>query len=57
VTIKPTKVNPSSVDTKSMPLAGFKSEIGDKILTLGSKKANQITTMDWGIGAALRQSQ
>jgi hypothetical protein len=56
VTIKPTKVNPSSVDTKNMPLAGFKSEIGDKILTLGSKKANQITTMDWGIGAALRQS-
>jgi hypothetical protein len=33
-------------------MAGHVSPIGDKILSLGTKKAMYITTMDWGLGAA-----
>jgi hypothetical protein len=52
VTIKPTKINPQEVDTKETPLAGHLTEIGEKILKLGARKAVHVTTMDWGIGAA-----
>ncbi len=48
---KPTRINPIEVYTKETPLAGHLTEIGEKILTLGARKAVHVTTMDWGIGA------
>ena len=46
----PTKLNPQDVPLKNLPLAGHLSEIGQKILELGSKKAVYVTTLNWGIG-------
>lgn len=51
VTLKPTRINPNEIETNNIPLAGHLTEIGNKILTLGSKKAKFVTTMDWGLGA------
>jgi hypothetical protein len=39
-----------------MPLAGHLSEIGERILKVGSKNASYITTMDWGLGALTKSS-
>jgi hypothetical protein len=49
-TDKPTKTNPKEFDIKNLPLAGRLSEVGQKILSLGGKKASHITTMNWGVG-------
>jgi hypothetical protein len=51
LSIKPTKFNPSDIDTKHIAHAGHLTEIGEKILTLGCKNAKHVTTMDWGLGA------
>ena len=52
---KPTKINPNNLrPEKPVAMAGHASPIADKILTLGSKKAMHITTMDWGLGASTK---
>jgi hypothetical protein len=50
ITDNPTKVNPKDFDQSKIPLAGRLSEVGQKILSLGGKKALYITTMNWGVG-------
>jgi hypothetical protein len=45
---KPTKVNPSSIDISKIKATGKLSEVGKKILIVGTKKAHYITTMNWG---------
>eukprot|EP00347_Sterkiella_histriomuscorum_P000580 403375300 len=44
----PTKLDPSEFDPKSVPLAGRVTEIGQRILDLGSKKAQYITSIKLG---------
>lgn len=46
----PTKLDPKDIDISKVPQAGRLSEVGQKILSLGGKKAHYITTMDWGVG-------
>ena len=47
---KITKINPKEIDISSVPLAGRLSEVGQRILSLGTRKARGITTMNWGFG-------
>ena len=44
---KPNKIELKDYDVSQMPLAGRLSEVGQKILTLGSKQALYITTGPW----------
>lgn len=48
----PTKIDPirDGGDINKIPLAGRLTEVGEKILKLGSKKAPFITTLNWGFG-------
>ena len=46
----PTKQNPKEIDISNIQLAGRLTEVGQKIIAFGSKKAPYITTMNWGVG-------
>lgn len=46
----PTKQNPGDVEFKKLPLAGQLTDIGQKILDLGSRKAMHVMTLNWGVG-------
>jgi hypothetical protein len=38
-------------------MAGQISPIGEKLLTMGTKKVMNLTTMDWGLGASTKSSE
>ncbi|CDW78627.1 UNKNOWN [Stylonychia lemnae] len=46
----PNKQKPQDIDISKVPLAGRLSELGEKILSLGSKKAQYLTTFQMGQG-------
>ena len=52
----PTKSNPVEFDVKKIPVAGHISDIGQRILEIGSRKAVHMTTLNWGIGESLNNS-
>ena len=52
----PTKTNPGEFDIRKIPLAGQISDIGQRILEMGSRKAVHMTTLNWGIGESLNSS-
>lgn len=45
---KPTKINPASIDISKIKATGKLSDVGKRILVVGTKKAHYITTMNWG---------
>lgn len=47
LTDKPTKFNPASIDMSKVKATGKLSEVGKRVLEVGTKKAHYITTMKW----------